>query len=292
MIMDVCDIKLVDLRKRWDGRTLHKEKIAKFMESLCDVGFLQPLRVRPIMVAAGPIREIPGWEITSGRHRFEAASRLRNKGDMRFDTVPCIVIENEDERHRRMAEIDENLCRAELSPSERAKLTAERKELHEEEHPETVAGTIRARGMHKALGHHVAAESAATSFVPSTAKATGKSERSIRIDAERGAKINDKALDLISDTPLDKGVYLDQIKTVPMEKQVAVVEHDLENIKSHKPKSAGRPRKDGGETTRADEVAKWIMRHATREEIPEFKSMLQGTRLRSIMEALDKILKS
>jgi hypothetical protein len=28
-----------------------------------------------------------------------------------------------------------------------------------------------------------------------------------------------KALDVLSGTPLDKGVYLDQLKTVPMEKQ-------------------------------------------------------------------------
>lgn len=65
---------------------------------------------------------------------------------------------------------------------------------------------LRARGMNKALGHKVALNYSATSksFVNATAKVLGKDKSTVRRDAERGRKINGRALDMLRDT----GVYL------------------------------------------------------------------------------------
>jgi hypothetical protein len=49
--------------------------------------------------------------------------------------IACVVIDDDD-LHAQLWEIDENLMRAELSPSERASCTARRKAIYEALHPE------------------------------------------------------------------------------------------------------------------------------------------------------------
>ncbi|EYR84264.1 hypothetical protein SHLA_14c000460 [Shinella sp. DD12] len=108
--------------------------------------------------------------------------------------------------------IDENLCRNELSPAERASQTARRKAIYLELHPETAAGIAQAAGMNAAqerggqVGHDV------DRFDAATAKATGQSERVVRRDAERGEKVIPEVIDLIAGTKLDTGTYLDKLK--------------------------------------------------------------------------------
>jgi hypothetical protein len=74
------------------------------------------------------------------------------------------------------AEIDENLCRAELSQGERAKLTAVRQDIWETRFPETKApkmgGAFRGN-QHKT---EVTPNLVETNFVTATAKAIGKGE--------------------------------------------------------------------------------------------------------------------
>jgi len=100
--------------------------------------------------------------------------------------------------------IDENLCRAELTPSDRARQTARRKEIYEELHPETRAHVAGAHAANAAQGN-ATANSAAASFSSETAAATGRAERTVRLDAERGAKVIDEVLDMVRGTALDTG---------------------------------------------------------------------------------------
>ena len=90
--------------------------------------------------------------------------------------------------------IDENLCRADLSASERAQQTARRKAIYEELHPETAHG-----GDHKS-SRKVCDLNEAERFTASTAAVTGKSERIVQLDAERGKKISDHALQKVRGT--------------------------------------------------------------------------------------------
>src|ERR1700730_10829802 len=69
--------------------------------------------------------------------------------------------------------------------------------------------------MNKALGHNVATDSGATSFVPSTAKAIGKSETTIRLDAERGTKINGVAGGKAGERGRQKIALTDSVDAVP-----------------------------------------------------------------------------
>lgn len=105
--------------------------------------------------------------------------------------------------------IDENLCRAELSPADRATQTARRKVIYLELHPETAAGKAGAEARWNAADNLSVA-----SFAAATAEAVGKDERSVRRDAERGEKVSEEALNLVRGTALDTGSYLDKPKRI------------------------------------------------------------------------------
>jgi hypothetical protein len=103
----------------------------------------------------------------------------------------------------------ENLMRAELSPAERAKATARRKAVYLKLHPETAHGGNRTAS--RQLGDLPDPER----FTAETAAASGRSERAVQRDNERGEKVTDAALDKVAGTPLDSGAYLDRLKDVP-----------------------------------------------------------------------------
>ncbi len=98
----------------------------------------------------------------------------------------------------------EHLCRAQLSPADRAAQTARRKAIYLELHPETAAGKAGAEARWNA--------SVNLSFASATAEATGKTERTTQRDAERGEKVSEEALNLVRLTALDTGSYLDKLK--------------------------------------------------------------------------------
>lgn len=194
------------LRRRHDARPLNDDVVAALAESVEQIGLINPIRVR---------EDGASYEVVAGSHRFAACDLAG------LHEIPCIVVTDND-LHAELAMIDENLCRAELSPSERAQQTARRKTLYESLHPETKHGAT--------LENPQVAKFATREterFTSDTAKATGKSERAVQLDAERGEKITPEAHQLIVGTKLDKGIYLDQLKRVEPEQQVERVKADL-----------------------------------------------------------------
>lgn len=80
---------------------------------------------------------------------------------------------------------DENLCRAELSPADKARQTARRKAIYLELHPETAPVTERG-----GPGRGKTTDNLSTvSFADATAAVTGSDARTVRRDAERGEKV-------------------------------------------------------------------------------------------------------
>lgn len=127
--------------------------------------------------------------------------------------------------HAELSMIDENLCRNELSPAERAVQTARRKEIFEQLNPEVAHG-----GNSGPSGQFV--HTAKSSFSEETAKATGKDERSVRRDAERGTKVIGEVIDMITGTKLDTGTYLDKLKRLTPNEQVTAAKRDLAQEKA------------------------------------------------------------
>ena len=113
-----------------------------------------------------------------------------------------------------LAEIDENLARAELSPAEHSLHVGARKEIYERVHPETKDGAT-GRGRPKVRQNGEANDR----FTKDAASKTGKSERSMQRSATRAKRIPAKVLQTFAGTAIDKGEELDALSKLPPEKQ-------------------------------------------------------------------------
>ena len=112
-------------------RKLDDGIVEALADSVAEIGLQNPISVR---LSDGGVPHL-----ISGLHRLEAFKRLgRNR-------IPAIIRDLSGER-RELAEIDENLVRDDLSPSQRAAAISRRKELYEELHPETRQGAAPGAG--------------------------------------------------------------------------------------------------------------------------------------------------
>lgn len=133
-------------------------------------------------------------------------------------TPPALVDSPAVERWRALAEIDENLIRADLTVAQRAKFTAARKKAYLKAHPETGKGGDRK----SKSARDQSAKSALRSFVKSTVETTGRSHRAIEIDAARGEALEDD-LDSVVGTSLDKGIELDAMSAMSAKDRAALI---------------------------------------------------------------------
>lgn len=214
-------------------RQATRKQVDALVASIGEVGLLNPVTVAPTDA---------GFALVAGMHRLEACRALG------WTAVPAVVLEL-DEQRRIIAECDENLCAPTLTAAERAEFTRRRKAAYEALHPETVNGS----NQHTRV-RQVGEGSEAPRFTADTAAKTGQSERAVQRDAERGEKVCDEALGLLKGTKLDTGAYLDRIKNLPAEDQVAKVQADLAEPEA-KPQPA--PKSDEPVDPERRKLAKW-----------------------------------
>lgn len=213
--MEISSIDLDYLGTRRDARKIDEAAVRGLVDSIAEVGIINPIRVRPKRLYIHGV-EGDGFEVIAGAHRLRAAKLLG------LAEVPCIVVDDDD-IDAEIAMIDENLSRAELSPADRASQTKRRKVLYLKKHPETAAGVAGAAARWSDANDNLSA----ASFSAETAARTKKSERSIQRDASRGESIAQDVLDRVAGTHLDSGAYLDRLKGLPHDAQRARVERAL-----------------------------------------------------------------
>jgi ParB family chromosome partitioning protein len=266
---------------RPDARKVDPASVRSLMDSIGEVGIINPLRVRPKRCFIEGI-EGDGYQVTAGVHRLTAARRLG------LEEVPCIIVEDDD-LHAELAMIDENLVRTDLDPALRAKQTSRRKAIKEELHPQTKHG-----GNLEGAGVANFATPGVERFTSETAKLTGRSERAIQLDAERGDKIADEVLDQVAGTHLATGTYLDQLKKKTVAEQVAKVQKDLANAarKQEQEKAARRAAKiDAGVQARAaQEVAEIIVEYIPADILDGLKVNMEAAgKIKLILDALSNL---
>lgn len=216
----MSSLAMIPLDRIRIGRRLRETSEAKvemLVASIGDVGLLNPVTVFNRQVIDAGIA-VDGFGLVAGAHRIEACKRLG------MTEVAANIVELSD-LERQIAECDENLCAATLTPSEKAMFTRRRKEAYEALYPETKAHVAGAHASNKAQGN--ASANLAPAFTADTAAKTGQSERAVQRDAERGVKISDRALAAVRGTKLDTGKYLDALKALPAQEQVERVKADL-----------------------------------------------------------------
>lgn len=181
-------------------RSLREDIVDALVESMGNLGLLQPIVVRS---------RNGRFALLAGRHRFEAAMRLGWK------FVPCRILRNDDADKAELAEIDENLVRAELSPAERAMHVLRRKAIYESLHPETKHGGDRKSKSSRQKGD-------SKRFTKDTAKKARTSERKVQRDVTRGKKV--MVLNQIAGTSLDTSTELDALTKLSPEEQRKLAE--------------------------------------------------------------------
>lgn len=175
-------------------RVVNAAAVKRIAESVSEVGLRHPITVRR---GRGD-----KYILVAGRHRLEAFRKLDK------DAIPAII-SSFSKLQAELWEIDENLCRSDLTPAEEAAAVARRKAIYEELYPKTKHGGDRKSEDAKSSGQdgHLNVER----FTRETADASGKSERSVRRAASRGEDIGPDALDSIAGTSLDSGAELDAL---------------------------------------------------------------------------------
>ncbi|SFJ61514.1 ParB/RepB/Spo0J family partition protein [Aerobium aerolatum] len=202
--MEIHRVPIESIHHRQDARPRSDGALAELGSSIDKIGLINPIRVRMVS---------DGYEVVAGSHRLQAIDSLG------WREVPCIVT-TDDDIAAELAMIDENLCRAELSPADRAKQTARRKAIYLELHPETAQHVAGGKARQETASDKL-------SFAAATAEVTGRDQRTVQRDAERGEKVIDEVLDMIRGTKLDTGTYLDKIKLLPPSEQVVAAKRDL-----------------------------------------------------------------
>lgn len=197
------------------ARARNDENVQSLKRSIAEIGLKSPITVRRCERDRDGGRE-EGFEIVAGHHRYDAALRLD------WQEIECIVTDDDD-LHRELWAIDENLCRTELGVAAEANAVARRKQIYEGLNPETKAGQAQAIGMNRKLGHNVGGNLTPT-FVKDTAQRRGKSESHIERAARRGLTVAPDVLDAVNGTSMDKAVELDALTKLRHEEQRRAVE--------------------------------------------------------------------
>jgi ParB-like chromosome segregation protein Spo0J len=190
-------------------RAVRSDVVDALAQSMRDVGLINPITLRP--------REGLGYYLIAGRHRYEAARKLKWEG------IPAIVLEGIDADDAELREIDENLIRAELSPAEQAAHHVRRKELYEQKYPQTKRGSGGGRAKSaKTKGAKPQNAEQHPSYAEDAAAKIGKSRDTVERAVSRGNEIPDVAS--LAGTSLDKGAELDALAKLPPKRQSEVIE--------------------------------------------------------------------
>lgn len=203
-------------------RQTNKDQVARLVESIGEVGLINPITV-------GEETE-DGYPLVAGLHRLEACRAVGL-------TVIGANVVSAPELQLQLIECDENLAHSVLSLAQRAKFTARRKAIYLALHPETAKGGDRRsedfKVHHDALRNNESENndlsekpmSKISSFTEETARRTGRSKRSVALDAQRSANIPDYLMDLLTGTDFDRLRSLNAIMRMMPEQQEILAEH-------------------------------------------------------------------
>lgn len=168
--------------------------VTDLMQSIREIGLLNPITLTK------------DFRLVAGLHRLEACKRLG------WTEIEAVFIEA-DELKARLAQIDENLVRQELTDLERAEALAERKRLYEALHPQARTGPGRPPKNNETV----------SPFSVDTAAKLGVSPRTIQQDVQIAGRLTPAVRDLIRNTPLaDKKRELLELARLCPDEQEAV----------------------------------------------------------------------
>lgn len=202
-------------------RAIDVEKVNQIAESMKAVGLLNPITVH--------YPDESTCILIAGAHRLEGA-KLLGWESIEVSELQC------DTLTAQLAEIDENLCRSELTPTQEAEHLAKRKKVWEAiEATKLEVAQVAPLQVQpaKAKGSHGGPRPHDEGFAASTSAATGKDKSTINRAIRRASEVCQEARDLIRGTDLDSGSYLDRLAKEGFDaaNQVKRVRNDLDMLR-------------------------------------------------------------
>ncbi|MBV9859875.1 MAG: ParB N-terminal domain-containing protein [Alphaproteobacteria bacterium] len=288
--MEIKTLEISQIRVSKRLRQVREEQISSLMESIGQIGLQQPISVRAkSFVRDDGVNFEDGYLLIAGLHRLEACRRL-GKTEIEASIVTLAELD------RQLWEIDENLCRAELTELERGEHLAKRKALYEMLHPETRQGGLPG----KAGGGKETKTDNLSSFAEDTAAKIGADERTVRRSIRRADRIDPEVKEAIRTQPkiADSGVELDALASLKPQQQreaVAIVEtgqagsirEAKQIIQQEEPRQEEPQRETASELDNSEPsppTSDWAKRQ--RERAAE--AMASDRRVNALMEAIEK----
>lgn len=177
-------IKIENIKINPRLRKIDQSKVIEIAESIREIGLLNPINVSE------------AHELIAGLHRLKACVLLG------YTDIEANIV-NLDGLKQELAEIDENLIRAEIHFIEKGDQLKRRKEIYQELYPETKVGISQAAGMNKTIGNNISAESALT-FVQDTAAKSGISTRVIHEEIQIATNLSPEMKEAIKANDITK----------------------------------------------------------------------------------------
>jgi hypothetical protein len=196
--MNLQRIALSRLVSSNQPRPLLTDQVDFLAASIKELGLIQPITVTN-SVDVSVIAE-PGWQIVAGHHRVAACRALG------WTEIDAIVIDKQEHLQTELIEIDENLCRAELTAAQRTAFSKRRKQIWEALHPE-----IQVAQREPPVIGYASPPPQTMGFAAATAAATGQSKATTNRAIARADALGDDALAKVVNTSLDSGVELDAL---------------------------------------------------------------------------------
>jgi N6-adenosine-specific RNA methylase IME4 len=189
---EIAEVETASIIVQRRLRPIRDSVVNELVASIKELGLIYPITIRADWSGGRPI-------LVAGAHRLAATIKLGWK------SIPCLIVDAQDDDTFTLIEIDENLTRGDLSQAERAIHIAKRKEVYERLHPQTKHGTP---GVSRQIGD-IRKRTESDRFTEDTVAKTGRSERDIQRDASRFKHIPQIAE--VIGTSLDKGEELDAL---------------------------------------------------------------------------------
>ena len=210
----MAEIPIKDIKRPTSTRKINQAVVNSLVESFQQAGQISPIVVKEDRVMRGMLE--PGFLLISGNHRLTAAEQLG------WETIRAEVMSiDANHVHLELIEVDENLCRAELSPAEKAQALKKRKILWESLKEQGAAGgnlisTSLTDGRASGPQHQ-------PGFAASTAEVTGMSKQAINEYIRIADALGD-VLDDIQGTDLDSKPKLMELARLGYEARTAMID--------------------------------------------------------------------
>ena len=206
-------VNLQHLRASDQPRSLATAAVDRLADSIRAIGLIQPITVRKAGVMVGGLAEA-GYQIVAGHHRVAAARALG------WSEIDAIVIEAPEHLQAELIEIDENLCRSELTAAQRSAAVKRRKQIWGVLHPEEIQVAQLAPpeiGYGKPPPQN-------KGFAASTATVSNESKSQVNRHLARADALGEDELQRIVGTSLDKGTELDALAKLPAAERKALID--------------------------------------------------------------------